>query len=167
MKKILLILSALLLSASAVFAQKVGYVNTQTILEQIPDYVSAQKTLEQLGNQYRQYLEGESSKIESAYRQYQADRTRLTESQKQVRENEIISMERALQEKQKEYFGEEGIMVVKSEQLIGPIKNQVDAAIKRVADKQGYSLILDVSSMQGVVYKNDAYDLSMEVIRNL
>lgn len=167
MKKILLILSALLLSASAVFAQKVGYVNTQTILEQIPDYVSAQKTLEQLGNQYRQYLEGESSKIESAYRQYQADRIRLTESQKQVRENEIISMERALQEKQKEYFGEEGIMVVKSEQLIGPIKNQVDAAIKRVADKQGYSLILDVSSMQGVVYKNDAYDLSMEVIRNL
>lgn len=167
MKRTLLILATLLFSISAVFAQKVGYVNTQTILSQIPDYVSAQQTLEKLGNQYKQYLENESSKIEAAYRQYQADRARLTESQKQVRENEIISMERSLQEKQKEYFGEEGIMVVKSEQLIGPIKNQVDAAIKRVADKQGYSLIIDVSSMQGIVYKNDTYDLSMEVLRNL
>ena len=55
----------------------------------------------------------------------------------------------------------------KSEQLLNPIKAKVDNAIRKVAQKGGYSLIIDLSVVQGVAYYNEAEDLSLEVIRNL
>ena len=103
-------------SVQFLFGQKVGYMNTQTVLAQIPEYVAATQTLEKLGKQYQDYIEGEKTKIDNAYRKYQADRPRLGESARQTRENEIISMERDLQKKQKEYFGEGGVMSAKSEE---------------------------------------------------
>lgn len=167
MKRVLIALVVLIGSIQMANGQKVGYLNTQTILEKMPEYISAQQSLEKLSNQYQQYLENEASKIEAAYRAYQSERARLSEAERQIRENEIISMERKLQEKQKEYFGENGVMSTKSEQLMNPIKTKVDAAIKRVAENGGYTLIIDISAMQGVVYRNDAADLSLEVMRNL
>lgn len=167
MKRVLLVLIALMATVNVASAQKVGYLDTQVILGQIPDYQSAQKTLEKLSAQYQQHLEQEAAKIEAAYRSYQAERSRLSESQKQARENEIISMEKRLQEKQKEYFGENGVMATKSEQLLGPVKSKVDAAIRKVAQMRGYTIIIDVSTLQGVVYKDETSDLSAEVIRNL
>lgn len=167
MKRILFVLIALLASAGVAQAQKVGYINTQTILGEMPEYLSAQQSLEKLSAQYQQYLEQEAAKIEAAYRAYQSDRSRLTESQKQARENDIISMEKRLQEKQKEYFGEKGVMVTKSEQLLNPLRSRVDAAIRKVAQSRGYTLIIDVSAVQGVVYADQTADLSLEVIRNL
>lgn len=167
MKRVLIALVILIGSIQMANGQKVGYLNTQTILEKMPEYVSAQQSLEKLSNQYQQYLQNEASKIETAYRAYQGDRARLSEAERQVRENEIISMEKKLQEKQKEYFGEKGVMATKSEQLMNPIKAKVDAAVKRVAEKGGYTLVIDVSAMQGIVYQNETADLSLEVIRNL
>lgn len=167
MKRILFVLIALLVSLNIAKAQKVGYINTQTILAEMPEYLSAQQSLEKLSAQYQQYLEQEAAKIEEAYRAYQSERARLTESQKQARENDIISMEKRLQEKQKEYFGEKGVMATKSEQLLNPLKSRVDAAIRKVAQSRGYTLIIDVSAVQGVVYADQTADLSLEVIRNL
>ena len=152
-------------SVQLLFGQKVGYMNTQTVLAQIPEYVAATQTLEKLGKQ--DYIEGEKIKIDNAYRKYQADRPRLGESARQTRENEIISMERDLQKKQKEYFGEGGVMSAKSEELLNPIKEKVDAAVKKVAKERGLSLIIDVSAQQGVVYQDPEHDLSMEIVKNL
>ena len=154
-------------SVQLLFGQKVGYMNTQTVLAQIPEYVAATQTLEKMGKQYQDYIEGEKIKIDNAYRKYQADRPRLGESARQTRENEIISMERDLQKKQKEYFGEGGVMSAKSEELLNPIKEKVDAAVKKVAKERGLSLIIDVSVQQGVVYQDPEHDLSMEIVKNL
>jgi outer membrane protein len=167
MKRILFVLIALLASVGVAQAQKVGYINTQTILGEMPEYLSAQQSLEKLSAQYQQYLEQEAAKIDAAYRAYQSDRSRLTESQRQARENDIISMEKRLQEKQKEYFGEGGVMASKSEQLLNPIRARVDNAIKKVAAKYGYSLVIDLSAVQGVVYNDGTLDVSMEVVGNL
>lgn len=167
MKRIYVILLGLLLSLAAAYAQKIGYVNTETILAQIPEYTSAQQTLEKLSGQYKSAIEAETAKVDAAYQAYQADRARLTEEQKKSRENEIISMERAVKEKQKTYFGEEGIMAKKSAELMNPIKARVDIAIAKVAKEKNYALVIDISSLQGIVYKNDEYDASMEVVKNL
>ena len=48
MKRILFVLIALLASAGVAQAQKVGYINTQTILGEMPEYLSAQQSLEKL-----------------------------------------------------------------------------------------------------------------------
>lgn len=169
MKHIYLILLGLLLPLTAMNAQSngVGYLNTQTILSQIPDYVSAQQSLEKLNAQYKTAIEAESAKVDQAYKSYQSDRAGLSEAQKKARENEIITMERAVKELQKTYFGEDGVMAKQTAQLMNPIKERVDKAIERVAAEKKLILIIDVSSLQGVVYRNAEYDLSDEVVKYL
>lgn len=167
MRKLFIVIIAFLLPLTTVFAQKVGYISTETILEQIPEYKSAQNTLEKLSQQYKSVIDSESEKVDEAYQRYQADRARLSEDQKRSRENEIIKMEREVKEKQKSYFGEDGVMAKKSAELMNPVKERLDRAVSKVAKSRGYSLIIDISTTQGVVYKDDAADLSLEVIKNL
>ena len=164
MKRILIALALLLAGFQFAGAQKVSYVNTETILSAIPEYEAAQTQLNALSDKYKAVVETELGKVENLYQNYQANRHSMSASQRQNAENEIISKERVAQEKQKIYFGEDGIMAKKAEELLDPIRKDVEKAISDVARSEGYDLVIDVAALQGVVYKNEILDLSRKVI---
>ena len=164
MKRILIALVALLACYGSLSAQKIGYLNTETILGEIPAYVTAQSQLDALSDKYKATIETELGKVETLYQNYQANRASMTASQRQSAENEIIQKERVVQEKQKIYFGEDGLMAKKAEELLAPIRQDVDKAIEEVARQGGYDLIIDLAVVQGVVYKNENLDLTRQVI---
>ncbi|MBR3450538.1 MAG: OmpH family outer membrane protein [Bacteroidales bacterium] len=164
MKKIVIVITALLAFTGTLSAQKIAYINTEDILNEIPSYVSAQNQLNTLSDKYKAAIETELGKIESLYQVYQTSRGSMTAAQRKSAEDEIIAKERVVQEKQKIYFGEDGIMAKKAEELLGPVREQVDKAIRDVAQKGGYDLVIDLAAMPGVVYKNNALDLSAAVL---
>jgi len=164
MKRILIAFTVLLAAFQLAGAQKVAYVNTETILAAIPEYEAAQLQLSTLGDKYKAIVETELGKVETLYQNYQANRQSMTAAQRQNAENEIIAKERVAQEKQKIYFGEDGIMAKKAEELLDPIRKDVEKAIASVALSGGYDLVIDVAAVQGVVYKNESLDLSRQVI---
>lgn len=126
--------------------------------------MSAQQQLEALSDKYKAAIETELGKIETLYQNYQSNKNSMSSIQRQNAENEIISKERVVQEKQKIYFGEDGIMAKKAEELLTPIQKEVNKAIEDVAKLGGYDLILDLAAMQGVVYKKEALDLTEFVL---
>ena len=148
-------------------AQRIGYINTEKILSVIPEYKSAQKELENLSKQYSQKIESEYSKIETLYQTYQQQKGTLSAQARAQRENEIISREQTVKELQKTYFGQDGLMQKKSEELLNPLKDRVDAAIKKIAENGNFMIIFDASLMQGVVYAKESDDLSNLVIKAL
>ena len=164
MKKSFLVIVALLMFIGTAGAQKIGYINTESILSEIPAYTAAQSQLEALSDKYKAQIETELGKIETLYQNYQASRNSMSASQRQNAENEIISKERVVQEKQRIYFGEDGIMAKKAEELLAPIRARVDKAIADVARLGGYDLVIDLAAVQGVVYKNEALDLTQFVL---
>ncbi|MBQ1623246.1 MAG: OmpH family outer membrane protein [Bacteroidales bacterium] len=164
MKKSFLVIVALLMFIGTAGAQKIGYINTESILSEIPAYTAAQSQLEALSDKYKAQIETELGKIETLYQNYQASRNSMSASQRQNAENEIISKERVVQEKQRIYFGEDGIMAKKAEELLAPIRARVDKAIADVARMGGYDLVIDLAAVQGVVYKNEALDLTQFVL---
>ena len=164
MKKIVIVITALLAFIGTLSAQKIAYINTEDLLNEIPSYVSAQNQLNTLSDKYKAAIETELGKIESLYQVYQTSRGSMTAAQRKSAEDEIIAKERVVQEKQKIYFGEDGIMAKKAEELLGPVREQVDKAIRDVAQKGGYDLVIDLAAMPGVVYKNNALDLSAAVL---
>ena len=164
MKRILIALAVLLAGFQFAGAQKVAYVNTETILAAIPEYEAAQLQLNALSDKYKAVVETELGKVENLYQNYQSNRHSMSASQRQNAENEIISKERVAQEKQKIYFGEDGIMAKKAEELLDPIRKRVETAIESVARSEGYDLVIDVAAVQGIVYKNAALDLTGRVI---
>ncbi len=172
MKRILLLLFVLLaglqLQAQNIPQnQRVGYLNTAEILEQIPEYVVAQEKLEDLAKQYEADVEREFNKIEQLYQAYQSAKSTMNSNQRTERENDIIERERTAKELQKKYFGQDGVMQTKSEELIGPIQERVQQAIDKVAQDGNFMLIFDIAYMQGVAYSNKADNLNDEVLRIL
>ena len=164
MKKILIAFVAFLACSGLLRAQKIGYINTETLLNEIPAYVAAQAQLDALSDKYKAAIETELGKVETLYQNYQSTRNSMTAAQRQSAENEIISKERVVQEKQKIYFGEDGIMAKKAEELLAPIRQEVDKAIEDVAKLGGYDMIIDLAALQGVVYKNEKLDLTQFVL---
>lgn len=166
MKRFLFIAAAFLFAVQ-LNAQRVGFLDTEKILASIPEYNSAKSQLESLEKGYRTKVENEFAAIEKLYNAYQANKGTMSQVVRAQKENEIISKEEATKKLQESYFGENGIMQKKSQELLSPIKERVQAAIERVAKSGGYMMIVDIASQSGVIYTNSQYDLSQEVIKVL
>ena len=167
MKKLFITLGIILFVAGIASAQKFAYVDTEYILKKVPSYKTAQDQLERLGTQYQKEIETAYQKIEEMFKKYQSEKVLLSESMRKTREDEIINREKEVKDLQQKYFGSEGTMAKKQEELLKPIQDQVFNAIKTIADDGGYATIFDVSNNAGIIYNNPKYDLSDKVVEKL
>lgn len=167
MKRILISFTILLSGVISLSAQKVAFVNTELILGEIPEYLQAQEELNSLSETYKAAIETELDKIETLYNNYQARKASMTASQRSAAEEEIISKEKVVKEKQNIYFGQDGIMAKKSEELLIPIQKKVNSAIEKVAKKMDYSMVLDLAVTQGVVYYKESDDITDLVVSTM
>ncbi|MFA6770981.1 MAG: OmpH family outer membrane protein [Bacteroidales bacterium] len=167
MKKIAIITVIMLSISIAAAGQTTGYLNTEIILAEVPEYVQAQQQLERLKSQYELQLQNEIKIIENLFSRYQSQKPTLSIVEREAKENEIITKERAVKEKQQEIFGQEGVMAVKSKELMEPIMDIIQKAVDQVAKENGYLLVLDLASLQGVIYKDAKIDLTPLVLRKM
>lgn len=154
-------------TAGAQYTGNVAYINTDTILNRIPEYVEAQKSLNSLAELYRDEIESKYKVIEQMYNSYMSSKSRMTEYQQSQKENEIIEREREVKELQNDYFGPEGVMQEKSEELLSPIRERVQQVVDKIATSNGIMLIFDTAIMQGVIYNDPLKDLSDTVLKEL
>ena len=164
MKRLIISLFVALATFSGAYAQKVGYVNSETILNSLPAYKSAQQKLESLALQYKDELDSQLARVENMYNSYQESKSYLSSSQRQSRETEIISAERRVKQKQEEYFGENGAIPRKQAELLDPIRKQVEEAIDAFASANGYVMIIDITNAPGVMYLDPRADLTQQII---
>ncbi|OFY41500.1 MAG: hypothetical protein A2X18_06620 [Bacteroidetes bacterium GWF2_40_14] len=167
MRKLFLLTLVILASSAIVKAQTFGYLNTEKILERIPEYNNAQQQIDRLKKQYEAQIDAEMKVVESMYNQYQAEKQALSGSQREIREGEIIKKERSAKELQKTFFGQEGALSKRSLELLTPIKERVQTAIEKVAAEGGIILVFDIATTQGIIYNNPANDLTAKVLKKL
>ena len=167
MRRIFLLSLVILASSTIIKAQSFGYINTETILKAVPEYATAQQQIQRVKAQYDAEIEGELKKVEQLYNTYQAQKANLSQNERSLRENEIITKERAVKELQKKYFGQEGVMAAKSKEIMEPIMTKLKVAIEKVAQSEGFIIIFDIATAQGVVYNNPENDMSQKVIKLL
>lgn len=167
MKRILITLAFVLTSVFTVNAQNYGYLNTQDILDKMPEYKTAQSRLDQIREGHEADIQTDKDRIEMLFKKYQSEKSRLSDNVRQARENEIITMERNAKERQKEIFGQEGSFSKMTMELMEPIQRRVKRAIDAVAAEMGLGIVFDINVVQGVVYKNPRVDITDRVIRKL
>lgn len=167
MKKILITMSALLLSIGVGVAQKYAFVDTEYILSNIPTYQAAQDQLDQFSQEWEQEISAMYAEVEKLYRDYQSEEVLLTQEMKRKREDEIITSEKEVKELQNKYFGREGDLFKKRQELIKPIQDEVYNAVKEIAVDGAYAVIFDTSSGPSILYTNPRYDLSDDVLEKL
>ncbi len=168
MKKLTLLLSLVLLIHQNIGAQsgtaKFGYVDTDYILSQIPEYKAAQSELDKTSLQWQKEIDAKYAEVDKLYKAYQADAILLTDDMKKKRENEIINKEKEVKELQKQRFGVDGELFKKRQELVKPIQDKVYNAIKVIAEKSALGFIMDKSGQVSLLYANSKYDKSDDVL---
>ena len=145
MKKILLLLAISFLTLS-IQAQKFAYVDTDYILNKIPDFKQAQDKLDGLSADWQKEIENKYADVEQMYRAYQQEQVLLTDDMKEKREDAIIKKETDAKNLQKKYFGTEGNLYLKRQELIKPIQDKIYDAIQQLAADNKYAIVFDSSS---------------------
>jgi outer membrane protein len=143
---------------------KFGYVDTDYILSQIPEYKAAQTELDKTSVQWQKEIEIKFLEVEKLTKAYQADAILLTDDMKKKRELEISNKEKEAKDLQKQRFGVDGEFYKKRQELVKPIQDKVYNAIKAVAEKNALGFILDKSGQVSILYANAKYDKSDDVL---
>jgi len=163
MKKLILVIAAVFLSLGA-FAQKFAYVDTQYILDNIPEYKTAQGQLDKYSLQWQKEIEGKFDELDKLYKNFQADAILLTEEMRKKRETEILEKEKEAKELQKQRFGKDGDLFKKRQELVKPIQDKIYNALKDYAQAKNYAVIFDKASDLTILYANPKYDISDEIL---
>jgi len=167
MKKVFLVFLLLIGLNYSSQAQKFAYVDTQYILDNIPEYKMAQTQLDELSKKWQKEIEGKIGEVDRMYNAYQTDAVLLPEDIKKQREDEIYQKEKTLNDLKKQRFGKDGDLFKKRQELIKPLQDKIFNAIKTMADQRGYAVIFDRSGSLSILYANARYDKSDEVLEDM
>jgi outer membrane protein len=167
MKRIIAIITLMSALSAFSFAQKYAIVDTDYILKNIPSYKAAQDKIDQLTEDWQKEIKTEQTEIEKLYKEFQAERVLLTDEMRQQKEKKIVEEEKKLRDLQRKYFGTEGELYEKQQELIKPIQDEVYSAIKELSSKGGYAIVFDSSAGASILYTDPKYDKSDEVLRIL
>ena len=166
MKKLILIV-CLGIFCFTTHAQKFAYVDSDYILERVPEYQSAQEQLDKLTLSWQEDIEQLYQEIDQLYKKYQADQILLTQDMKVKRENEIINKEKAAKELQRKRFGPEGDLFIKRQELVKPIQDKIYNAIQDLATEKRYGVIFDKSGELSMLFADSDLDKSDDILRML
>lgn len=164
MKRICLALFGLMALSQMASAQKYGYVDTQYILENVPEYADAQAQLNKLSEQWQLEIEEKFALLDKKQREFDTEAILLPEEIKVQRLKEIEDLRSQAMTLQKQRFGVGGDLFQKREELIKPIQDRIFDAIQQVAVEGGYAFVFDKANQSNLLYADPKYDLSKRVL---
>jgi outer membrane protein len=167
MKRIVLITVAIFLMAFLGKAQKFAYVDSQYILDNIPEFAEAQAQLDELSNQYQKEIDAKFAEVDKMYKEFQAQAVLLPEDMKKKKEQEIVDAEKEAKNLQKTRFGKDGDLFKKRQEFVKPIQEKIYNAIQDIATSNNYAVVFDKGGSLSILFANPKYDISDEVLDKL
>jgi len=169
MKKIFL-LGVLLFTVTTFWSQRnqiIAYIDMEYILENVPEYLQAQNTLDAKIAKWRKKLDDQARHIEVLKSDLSNEKAILTKDLIEEKEEEITIKQEELRRLESLYFGPNGDMFLVRKQLVKPIQDQVYNAIQSIAKRKKYDFVFDKSSDLVMLYSNKKYDISELVLSNI
>lgn len=167
MKKNIFILIIFLFAAQYSFAQRYGYIDTEYVLSKLPSYQTAVTKLDGFSKKWQKEIETKYKELELKKREYQNEKVLLSAEMKKKKEEEKMTLEREVNKLKLKYFGMNGEMFKKREELIKPIQDEIARALKEVAEDGNYAMIFDISAGAYILYTNNRYDVSDDVLKKI
>lgn len=167
MKKIGVIISVFILTTAMAAAQKYAFVDSEYIRKNIPAFNTAQDQLNNLSEKWEKEVADGYAVVEQMYKSYQNEAILLSQDMKIKREEAIISKEKEMKELQNKYFGMEGELFKKREELVKPIQDEILRAIKTIAAEGSYAVIFDSAAGGNILFANPKFDISDQVLEKL
>jgi outer membrane protein len=160
---------ALLLAAAtlAPAQSKIGHINSEAIMQTLPEAVDAQKTLDQLVSQW----EGELQKMQAEWKRkfddYDKRKLILTDQARADAERELRELDQSIADYRNKKFGQNGELFQKQNDVMKPIQNKIFKVLEEIAKDEGYDYVFDKSGEILLLYANEKNDLTQKVISRM
>ncbi len=169
MKKLYLILSfVFLFTYCSLLAQlKIGFVDSDTIMDILPDVQDARQKLDQMIRDWQNELRG----MESEYKKQKGDFDKssliMTDQTRTEAQNKLSELENKISEFRDKKFGSNGELFQKQDELMKPVQNRVFNAIQEIATDEDLDFVFDRSGDILLLYAKDEYDITAKVLEKL
>jgi outer membrane protein len=164
------LIGAALLACSfpAVAQQRIAYVNSSKIFQELPAAQEAQKRIDHIGKPMQDSLEAMKRDLQDKYAEYQKKEALYNDATKKSEQQKLLEQERSIQEYQLTRFGQDGVLARQSETIINPIRERIKAAIGAVAKELKYNFVFDkTDQIQILLYGDPKDDITYKVIDKL
>ncbi|MBN2571739.1 MAG: OmpH family outer membrane protein [Ignavibacteriales bacterium] len=168
-----LFISVLLLCSAFSFAQtltgqKIGFVNTDVILEQFSEAIKAQSDLDAWIAKQTAKRDSMTTELQTEYVGYQQKAETMTKDQLQAAQQSLVQKEAAIKEFEQQKFGQGGEIYQKRNEFFGPIEQKIRNAISEVAKSEGMNFIFDkTDTLPVLLYTDDTFDITFKVLDKL
>ena len=167
MKKMIIALLAVIMTAGIASAQNYMVVDSEKIFKSITSYNNALQQLDKLAQEYQAKVDAKFAEVESLYNSYVSQRASLSDYTRQQREQQILQREQEATEYQESIFGTDGELMKRRMELIQPIQKRVFNAIESFSKQYGYDLVIDISANPTVLYYSEKVDFTQRIINAL
>ena len=162
---------ALLLLGAAMAAQsaemKSGYVNSESMMQQLPEAQDAQKQLDAVVAEWQGELTKMQADLQKKFEEYDKRKLTMSDERRAEMEKKIQETDKAIVEYRTRKFGTSGELYTKTNELMKPIQDKIFKAIKDIADEGGYDYVFDKSSTTLLMFANEKHDLTPRVLAKL
>ncbi|SEL18614.1 periplasmic chaperone for outer membrane proteins Skp [Aquimarina amphilecti] len=167
--KVLLVLAAILWlsfsnTAEAQKGIRIGYIDMDYILENVPEYNEASADLETKVQKWKVEIEAELKEVEEMRKDLNNERVLLTKELIEEREEDIFFKEKEILEYQQKRFGPNGDLFIQKKRLVQPVQDQVFIAVQEVAKNKKYDFIFDKTADLVMLYSADRHDISDQIL---
>ncbi|WP_339925976.1 OmpH family outer membrane protein [uncultured Cyclobacterium sp.] len=168
MEKSLKLLFLLTFLPIVLMGQKLGYVDTEYILNKHPDYKKIQGEMEALSTEWKKEAQNLEEGIQQMYSDLQGEQVLLTEEMYQERLALIREKQKEARAFNNRIFGDNGQLYQKQAELLQPLQSTIYDAIDRVSKRNGIAILFDkASSPTSIIYTDPRHDYSDFVIEEL
>jgi outer membrane protein len=148
-------------------AQRYAVIDTNYILNKMPEYIQANKQIQLISEQLQKEIDDKQAALDQMYKNYGAEQVMLSDELKNKREAELFNKEKEVRDLQKKRFGYDGDVYKERQRLIKPIQDKVYNAIQKIAVEKAYDFVLDKSEGITVIFVDPKLDKSDDVLRVL
>jgi len=168
MNRIYFLISFFLLLPVLTFAQlKIGYIDSDTIMENLPDAQDARQKLDALIQEWQSELNTKESEWKSKYDDYEKRKLIMTDQTRAELEQELIKLEQEIGEFREKKFGTNGELFQKQDELMKPVQNRIFTAIEETAQEEDYDYVFDRSGDIMLLYAKEEHDLTARILEKL
>lgn len=150
--------------AKAQRGARVGYINMEYILENVPEYQAASKQLDTKMQKWKVEIDQMANEIAKMKETLQNEKVLLTKELIEEKEEDISFKEKELAAYQEKRFGAQGDFLLQKQQLIQPVQDQVFNEVQKIGEQKKYDFLVDSSEM-ALLYSAERHDISDEVLR--
>jgi outer membrane protein len=167
MKRGALVLLVLVIPSLVLSQMKVGHINSEQIMQTLPEAQDAQRSLDNMVSQWENELQKMQSDWKRKFDEYDKKKLILTDQARADQEKELRDLEQNIADYRNRKFGQNGELFQKQNEVMKPIQNKIFKVLEDISKEDGYDYVFDKSGEILLLYASDKHDLTAKVLQRM